>query len=97
MPAAYVIAEIDVKDPEGYKNYTAATPGVVAKFGGEFIVRGGATESKEGAAPRGRIVVIRFPSLDKARAFYDSDDYAELLALRISLTDSRLFLVEGAS
>ncbi len=97
MPAAYVIAEIDVKDPEGYKNYTSATPGVVAKFGGEFVVRGGATESKEGEAPRGRIVVIRFPNLVQANAFYHSDDYAELLALRISLTDSRLFVVEGAN
>ncbi len=95
MPAAYLIAEIEVKDPEAYKAYTAATPGVIAKYDGEFIVRGGRLEVKEGAAPAGRVVVIRFPSHEKAREFYESGDYAELLALRISITDSRAFIVEG--
>ena len=51
--------------------------------------------SKEGRAPLGRVVVIRFPSYEKAKAFYESDEYASLLALRLSLTDSRLFLIEG--
>ena len=95
MPPAYLIAEVEVKDPQAYKAYTAATPAVIAKHGGEFIVRGGRFEAKEGVAPGGRIVVVRFPSYEQALAFYDSDDYAGLLALRLSITESRAFIVEG--
>jgi uncharacterized protein (DUF1330 family) len=95
MSFGYLIGEIDVKDPEAYKEYVAGTPAVVAKFGGEFIVRGGKTLAKEGQPPLGRVVVIRFPSYEKAKAFYESREYAGLLALRLSLTDSRLFLVDG--
>jgi uncharacterized protein (DUF1330 family) len=95
MAYGYLIGEIDVKDPEAYKEYVAGTPAVVAKFGGEFIVRGGKLESMEGSKPAGRVVVIRFPSYEKAKAFYESEDYAGLLSLRLSLTDSRLFLIEG--
>jgi len=96
MHSAYLIVEIEVKDSQAYKAYTAATPAVVAKYGGEFIVRGGRVDTREGAAPAGRVVVIRFPSYEKARAFYDCEDYAALLALRLSITDSRAFIVEGA-
>ena len=96
MPSGYLIVDIDVKDPEGYKSYTAATPAVVAKYGGEFIVRAGRVEALEGEPPRSRVVVIRFPSFDRAMKFYRSDDYAELLKLRLSLTDSHAFVVEGA-
>jgi len=95
MPPAYLIVEIEVKDPEAYKAYTSATPAVVAKYGGEFIVRGGQFDAKEGTAPRGRVAVIRFPSYEKANEFYGADDYADLLALRLSLTESRAFIVEG--
>ena len=69
MPPAYLIVEIEVKDSQAYKAYTAATPAVIAKYGGEFIVRGGRVETREGAAPAGRVVVIRFPSYEKACAF----------------------------
>jgi uncharacterized protein (DUF1330 family) len=96
MPSGYLIVEVDVKDPERYTDYTSATPAVVAKYGGEFIVRGGKFEALEGNAPRGRVVVIEFPSYDRALEFYRSDDYADLLKLRLSLTESRAFLVEGA-
>jgi len=96
MPSGYLIVEVEVRDAERYKDYTSATPAVVAQYGGEFIVRGGKFETLEGAAPRGRVVVIRFPSYDRALEFYRSDDYAELLKLRLALTESRAFLVEGA-
>ena len=96
MPPAYLIVEIEVKDSQAYKAYTAATPAVIAKYGGESIVRGGRVETREGAAPAERVVVIRFPSYEKACAFYDGEDYADLLALRLSVTDSRAFIVEGA-
>lgn len=96
MAYGYLMVEIDVKNPERYPEYTSATPAVVAKYGGEFIVRGGRVESLEGSPPRGRVVCIRFPSYERALEFYRSDDYADLLKLRLSLTDSRAFVVEGA-
>jgi uncharacterized protein (DUF1330 family) len=96
MPAGYLIVEIDVADTERYAGYSARTPAVIAKYDGEFMVRAGRTEGLEGAPPRGRVVVVRFPSYDRALEFYRSDDYADLLALRLSISESDAFVVEGA-
>jgi uncharacterized protein (DUF1330 family) len=96
MPKVYLIGEIDVHDADTYANYTAQTPDVIAKHGGKFIVRGGETETLEGEAPKGRVVVVEFPSLEAARAFYGSGDYQPLIQIRQSASSGRLFLVEGA-
>jgi uncharacterized protein (DUF1330 family) len=96
MPAAYLIAQVDVKDPARYEAYKAGVSAVIAAYGGEYIVRGGAVETMEGEAPSGRVIVLKFPSMEQARAFYHSDEYADLLALRLEVTESRLFIVEGA-
>ena len=97
MAKAYLIGEVEVHDPEQYAKYTAKTPDAIAKHGGKFIVRGGAWDALEGEAPKGRVVVIEFPSLDAARAFYQSDDYQPLIPIRQSASEGRLFLVEGAA
>lgn len=97
MAKAYLIGEIDVHDPNTYANYTAQTPAAVAKHGGRFIVRGGASEAREGEPPKGRVVVIEFPSLEAARTFYESEDYQPLIPIRQSAASGRIFLVEGAS
>lgn len=94
MPA-YVVAEIEVTDPEAYKLYTARTPGVIAAHGGRFIVRGGAVDAKEGKPPAGRVVIIEFPDLAAARGFYDGADYREILPLRQAAASGRVFIVEG--
>lgn len=95
MPA-YLVGEIEVTDPERYALYTARTPGVIATYGGRFLVRGGAVEAKEGAPPAGRVVVIEFPDMAAARRFYDSPDYQAILPLRLAASRGRLYLVEGA-
>ena len=69
--AGYIIAEVEVNDPETYATYRAKTPGVVERYGGRFIVRGGAAETLEGDRPPARIVVIEFPDVAAARRFYD--------------------------
>jgi len=94
--AAYVIADIAVKDAETYAGYTAQTPDMVAKYGGKFIVRGGTLETLEGDWQPSRLVVLEFPSFEQAKTFYDSDDYAPLKAIRIGASDSKLILVDGA-
>jgi uncharacterized protein (DUF1330 family) len=95
MPA-YLIAEMEVSDPETYARYRAQVPEVIAAHGGRFLVRGGATETKEGTPPAGRVVVIEFPDMATARRFYDGPDYQAILPLRLAASRGRLYLVEGA-
>ena len=95
MPYGYVIAQINVTDPEAYPTYVAMVGPIVAKFGGEFLVRGGRSESHEGTSPGDRTVVIRFPSYEAAYAWYHSDDYAAAKRLRMAASTSVQTIVEG--
>jgi uncharacterized protein (DUF1330 family) len=88
--AAYIIAEVEVTDPETYQSYRAQTPGVVARYGGRFIVRGGAAETLEGEGQPGRIV-----DLAVARRFYESPEYQAIIGIRHRAANSRIVLVEG--
>ena len=92
---AYVIAEIEVTNPEGYKAYSAVVPATVEKYGGKFIVRGGKAHVLEGDWPERRRVILEFPSMEAARRWYDSPEYEKPLALRKAHSNGRLLLVEG--
>jgi uncharacterized protein (DUF1330 family) len=94
--AAYLIAKIEVINPEQYKKYIAVTPSVIAKFGGKFIARGGETATLEGPEEKRRVVLVEFPSLDKAREFYSSPEYREAMKLRHGAAEVSLVVVEGA-
>jgi len=94
--AAYLIAEIAVTDHETYAEYRARVPAVVAKYGGRYLVRGGAVAVLEGDGGPGRLVVLEFPDMAQARAFYDSQEYVPLRKLRQSAATGRVRLVEGA-
>jgi len=93
--AAYIIAEVEVSDPETYATYRTQTPGVIARYGGRFTVRGGAAEMLEGEREPARLVVIEFPDRDAARRFYDSPEYQAIIGLRQRAATSRVILVEG--
>ena len=95
MPYGYVVAQITVTDPDAYPAYVAKVQPIIAKFGGEFIVRGGKSVSYEGTPPGERTVVVRFPSYDKAMEWYHSDDYAEAKAMRMAASTSVQTIVEG--
>ena len=97
MPYGYVIAQITVTDPQVYPTYVAQVQPILDKFGGEFLVRGGRSESHEGTPPGDRNVVIRFPSYEKAREWYHSREYAEAKALRMSASTSVQTIVEGVA
>lgn len=94
--AGYVVVEVDVTDSAAYEEYRKLVPATVAKYGGKFLVRGGAIESKEGGWQPKRLVVLEFPSLEDARKWYASPEYAPALALRLKAARSKLLLVEGA-
>ncbi len=95
--AGYVVAEVEVTDPAIYEEYRKLVPGTVAKYGGKFLVRGGAVESKEGGWQPKRLVVLEFASLDQAKKWYHSPEYAPALALRTKAARSKVVLVEGAA
>ena len=95
MPA-YVVAEILITNPEGYKDYTAQVPATIEQYGGRFLVRGGKAEILEGDWPERRRVIIEFPSAEAARRWWDSPEYAKPKALRRAASEGRLLLLEGA-
>lgn len=94
---AYVLAEIDITDPQRYKDYAAHTPASIAKHGGRWVVRGGRTQVLEGEWEPGRVVIIEFPDLDAALGWFNSDEYQDLAAIRREASTTRLLVVEGAS
>jgi uncharacterized protein (DUF1330 family) len=93
--AAYVIAEVDVQDAALFEDYRKLVPPTIAQYGGKFIARGGATETKEGGWAPKRIVLIEFPTINRAREWYHSAEYAPALAMRLKCAKTRLILVEG--
>jgi uncharacterized protein (DUF1330 family) len=97
-PPAYNVAEITIKDQDGYnKEYLPLITKALTDAGGKFIVRGGKTISYEGAAPAPRVVVIQFESLDKLQALYNSASYKDAVAVGDKYSTQRIFGVEGAS
>jgi uncharacterized protein (DUF1330 family) len=94
MAKGYIIARIDVTDPEEYAKYTAATPELAKAFGGRFLVRGGRHDHLEGEG-RSRQVVIVFPDYERARAFYDSEAYRAILPHALAGSERELVVVEG--
>jgi uncharacterized protein (DUF1330 family) len=93
--SAYAIVEVSVHNPTEYEGYKKLSGQSLERFGGRFIVRGGATESLEGDWNPQRIVVIQFPDMDSARAWWHSGEYAEAKKIRNANADSRLIIVDG--
>jgi uncharacterized protein (DUF1330 family) len=94
MPKGYVMARIDVTDPEEYAKYVARTRSIAESFGGRFLVRGGRHEQLEGHG-RSRHVLLEFPDFATARAFYRSEPYQAILPHAMAGSERELVLVEG--
>lgn len=94
MPA-YIVAEIEVTNPTEYERYRPLAGASVARFGGKFLVRGGAAELLEGTPEPKRLVVIEFADAAAAHRWYDSPEYQEALKIRQSASRGRVLLVEG--
>lgn len=92
---AYIIVDVQVTDSARYEDYKKLTPGSLVAFEGKFIVRGGQTETLEGDWNPGRIVVLEFPSMERAKAWWSSDGYAPAKALRQAASITRMIVVEG--
>ena len=94
MPA-YIIARVNVTDWNLYREYTKLTPAAIERFGGRFIVRGGEMVTLEGPEETGRVVVIEFPNLDQAKAFYHSEEYSEVKELRERAATGQFIAIAG--
>ena len=94
MPA-YFIVDNEVTDHTGFEEYRKQVPATVEKYGGKFLVRGGKAHPLEGDWPERRRVIIEFPSIEQAKAWYASPEYAKPLALRKAASKGRLVFLEG--
>jgi uncharacterized protein (DUF1330 family) len=94
MPA-YMIMDIEVTDPEGYKEYVRLAPAAVALYGGRYIARGGANETLEGDWRAKRLVILEFPNGESAKTWLNSPEYAPARKLRHQYAKSNMVLVEG--
>jgi uncharacterized protein (DUF1330 family) len=94
MPA-YLIVETDITDPEQYEQYKAASPAAIAAGGGRFVVRGGEMAVLEGDWQPKRLVVLEFPDLDAAKAFYESEEYRAAMKLREGAAHLNMVAVQG--
>ncbi len=93
--AAYLLAQVEVSDMQQYRKYTAQTPGIIAKYGGRFLTRGGEVVTLEGAATTNRIVLIEFPSLERVQEFYASAEYQAAKGLRLEAADASFLALDG--
>ena len=96
--SAYIIVDMQISDLEQYKLYMAEAPAAVKAAGGEYLVRGGRFEVMEGNWQPARIAMLRFPSFEQAKAFYDGELYRQARAKRAGATEFfNMVLVEGVS
>jgi len=93
--SAYVVVQVDVKDPVRYEDYKRLVPPSLAKYDGRFIVRGGRTETLEGTWSPKRFVMLEFPDVERAKAWWASEGYAEAKALRQATSHTEMIVVEG--
>jgi uncharacterized protein (DUF1330 family) len=95
--AAYLVVEVDVHDTEPYENYKTMVPPSLEAYGGRFLVRGGQVETLEGDWAPKRFVMVEFPSVEQARAWWASEGYAGAKALRQATATTQMIVVEGVA
>jgi len=94
MPA-YLVIRIASDQPELLQDYQSVTPSIIKKYHGRFLARGGELETLEGPTETRRMVIIEFPDMDAARAFYDSEEYNEARQLREGVAHAEFVLIQG--
>jgi len=95
LMSAYVVAQIDITDPDDFQKYGAQVAPTVEQYGGRYLVRGGSMENLEGEFRRGRLVVIEFETNEAAKRWYNSPEYAPLIKLRQQASDGEVLVVDG--
>jgi uncharacterized protein (DUF1330 family) len=94
MPA-YALVNVEITDPAGFAEYRKLVPASIARFGGRFLTRGGATEVLEGGWVPKRLVILEFPDLATIKAWYQSAEYQQLLQIRERTATSDFVIIDG--
>ena len=93
--SAYLIAEVEVTDPAVFEQYRAGVPATIAAYGGKYLVRGGALEALEGTWQPKRVIILQFDSMARLKEWYQSKEYAPLIALRKASAKTNVIAIEG--
>ncbi len=93
--AAYIIVDVTIHDPSRYDEYKGMAAAAVAAYGGKYIARGGATQTLEGDWQPNRLVLLEFPSKERAHEWWDSEQYRPARDLRQTMATTQMVLVEG--
>ena len=95
--AAYLIADVDIRDPAAFEEYRREVPATEVRYGGRYLGRGGQTRVLEGDWQPHRLVILEFPDMDSLVAWYDSPEYARLRAIREKCATTRIIALEGVT
>jgi uncharacterized protein (DUF1330 family) len=95
--SAYIMVDVTINNPVEYEAYKLLTPASIQAYGGKFIVRGASSETLEGNWQHGRIVILEFPSVERAKEWWNSDEYAVAKAIRQKSATTNMILLEGFS
>ncbi len=95
MSAGYVIAQLRVTNPENYKEYVDKVTSIVKKFGGEFLVRNGEYQIFDGETKFQRIVLLKFPSYERALEWYNSEEYKPIKQIRLDNSEGTNIIIRG--
>jgi uncharacterized protein (DUF1330 family) len=93
--SAYVVVDIEVHDRARYERYKDMAPSSIAAYGGRYLTRGGTTSVLEGDWTPKRFVILEFPTMERARAWWSSPEYAEAKALRQTIATTRMVMTDG--
>ncbi|MBT4911532.1 MAG: DUF1330 domain-containing protein [Alphaproteobacteria bacterium] len=96
MSKAYVLVDTKISNNKNYEIYKSKAKPIAEKFGGKYLTRGGEMDVVQSDlwSPT-RLVLVEFPSIEKARAFHSSEDYADVKKIRIENAESTLVILEG--
>lgn len=95
--AAYVIVDIEVTDSAIYEEYKKLAPAAIAAYGGKYLARGGKTEPLEGSWPMERLVILEFESVERAKEWWNSPEYARAKQMRHQSARSKMIVIEGVA
>ena len=95
MKKGYIIGQITITNPKKYQRYASETEKIIKKFGGRYLIRGGNQIITEGNPQGNRDVVVEFDTLEKAKEFYESEEYAKIIDIRKENSTGYILLVEG--
>lgn len=93
--SAFVVLDVEVQDPQVYEQYKELAPPAIAAYGGRYLARGGRTQTLEGGWKPSRLVILEFPTAEKARAWWDSREYAAARKLRQACARTEMVLIDG--